>query len=323
MDVAAAEMCRGEKRMEHRVLGRTGLEVSKLSFGASSLGSEFRQIDEAEGIRAVHTALDLGINLIDVAPYYGRTTAETVLGKALRSIPRDRYYLETKVGRYGRERFDFSAERVTTSLEESLTRLNVEYVDLVQCHDIEFGDLDQIVEETIPALRKLQAQGKARFVGVTGLPLKVFRYVLDRTELDAILSYCHYVLNDSTLVELLPTLQEKGVGIINASPLSMRLLSNEGPPDWHPAPADVKGACARAAAFCREQGTDISRLAIQFSVADPDIATTLVGSANPENVVKNVRWATEPLDRSLLDQVLAILEPIQGKGWPSGRPENQ
>jgi aryl-alcohol dehydrogenase-like predicted oxidoreductase len=309
--------------MEYRVLGHTGLRVSKLSFGASSLGSEFRQIDEAEGIRAVHTALDLGINLIDVAPYYGRTTAETVLGKALRGVSRDRYYLETKVGRYGRERFDFSAERVTASLEESLTRLNVEYVDLVHCHDIEFGDLDQIVEETIPALRKLQAQGKARFVGVTGLPLTVFRYVLDRTDLDAILSYCHYALNDATLAELIPDLQDEGVGIINASPLSMRLLTDEGPPDWHPASADIKRACARAAAFCREQGTDIARLAIQFSTANPDIATTLMGSANPDNVAKNVQWASEPLDRSLLDQVLAILQPIQGQGWPSGRPENQ
>jgi L-galactose dehydrogenase len=308
--------------VEYRQLGKTGLRVSALSFGASSLGSEFRQIDEAEGIRTVHRAVDLGINLIDVSPYYGRTKAETVLGKALLGISRDRYYLETKVGRYDQAGFDFSAARVTASVDESLARLRGEYVDLIQCHDIEFGDLDQVVHETVPALRKLQAQGKARFVGVTGLPLKIFTYVLDRVELDAILSYCHYALNDSALAGLLPYLQGKGVGVINASPLSMRLLSNQGAPDWHPASPVAKELCARAAAFCREQGVDIAQLAIQFSVSNPGIATTLVGTANPENIERNVRWAETPIDEALLAEVLAIMEPIHNQTWSSGRPEN-
>ena len=87
--------------MKYRPLGTTGLDVSVLAFGGSSLGGAFGDIDEAEGIRAVHTALDHGINLIDTAPFYGLTTAETVLGKALREIPREKYFLATKVGRYG------------------------------------------------------------------------------------------------------------------------------------------------------------------------------------------------------------------------------
>lgn len=308
--------------MQYRTLGKTGLQVSRLSFGASSLGSEFRPIDEAEGIRTVHLALDLGINFIDVAPYYGRTRAETVLGKALKGIPRDRYYLETKVGRYDTAGFDFSAARVTASVDESLARLGVEYLDLIQCHDIEFGDLDQIVNETLPTLRALQAWGKVRFVGVTGLPLAIFRYVLDRTDLDAILSYCHYSLNDAALADLIPYLKDKEVGIINASPLSMRLLTERGAPDWHPAPAAVKEACARAAVFCRTQGIDIAQLAIQFSVSNPDIATTLVGTASPQNIEQNVRWAEMPLDQELLAKVLKILEPAHNVTWPSGRPEN-
>jgi L-galactose dehydrogenase len=308
--------------MEYRVLGKTGLKVSALSFGASSLGSVFRPVDEAEGIRAVRTALDLGINLIDVSPYYGLTKAETVLGKALKEIPRDRYYLATKVGRYGDDLFDFSAKRVTASVDESLARLNVDYVDIIQCHDIEFGDLDQVVSETLPALRKLAEGGKARFVGVTGLPLKIFRYVLERAELDTILSYCHYSLNDTALDALAPALKAKQVGIINASPLSMGLLSDRGAPKWHPASQEVKAACARAAAFCRERGADISRLAIQFSVAHPDLATTLVGTASPANVAKNVRWVEEPMDQELLSQVMQMLAPIRNRTWPSGRPEN-
>ena len=308
--------------MEYRVLGKTGLKVSALSLGASPLGSVFRPVDETEGIRTVHTAIDLGINLIDVSPYYGLTKAETVLGKALKKIPRDKYYVATKVGRYGDNVFDFSAGRVIASLDESLARLNVDYVDILQCHDIEFGDLDQVVNETLPALRKLQAQGKARFVGVTGLPLKIFRYVLDRAELDTLLSYCHYCLNDTSLDTLTPYLKEKQIGVINASPLSMGLLSNRSVPNWHPAPAEVKTACARAAAFCREQGQDISRLALQFSVAHPDLATTLVGTASPGNIAKNVRWLAEPMDRELLSQVMQMLGPVHNQTWPSGRPEN-
>ena len=308
--------------MEYRALGNTGLDVSVLSFGASSLGSVFRDIDESEGVRTVHTAIDLGINFIDVSPFYGLTKAETVLGKALKEIPRDKYVLATKVGRYGEDSFDFSAERVTASVDESLHRLNVDTIDLIQCHDIEFGSLDQVVEETIPALRKLQTQGKVRFVGITGLPLKIFRYVIDRTYVDTILSYCRYSLNDTGLADLVPYLQDKGVGVISASPLSMGLLTRRGAPDWHPATDDIKAACARAAQHCQDNGADIAKLAMQYSLANPDIATTLVGTANPVNIEKNVRWIEEPINQSLLDEVLAILEPIHNKTWPGGRPEN-
>lgn len=308
--------------MDYRLLGKTGLRVSALSFGASSLGSVFRPVDEAEGVRAVFTAIDLGINLIDVSPYYGLTKAETVLGKALKDIPRDRYYLATKAGRYGADEFDYSARRVTASLDESLARLHVEYVDILQCHDIEFGSLDQVVNETLPALRRLQAQGKARFIGVTGLPLKIFRAVLDRAEVDTILSYCHYSLNDTALESLAPFLKQKQVGVVNASPLSMGLLSTRGAPSWHPASDELKAACAKAAAFCREQGVDIAQLAIQFSVANPDLATTLVGTASPDHLTRNVRWLEEPVNDALMRKVQTILAPIHNQTWPSGRPEN-
>ncbi|UCC53851.1 MAG: aldo/keto reductase [Anaerolineaceae bacterium] len=310
--------------MEYRELGNTGLEVSAISFGASSLGSVFRQINESDGIRTVHMAVDLGINLIDVSPYYGLTKAETVLGKALQQIPRDSYYLATKVGRYGEriDAFDFSAERATASVDESLARLQVETIDIIQCHDIEFGALDQVVDETIPALRRLQEAGKVRFVGITALPLNAFRYVLDRIPVDTILSYCRYSLNDTGLLSLVPLCEEKGTGIINASPLSMGLLTNRGTPDWHPAPDDIKNACAEAARFCDAKGVDIAQLAVQFSVAHPAFATTIVGTANPDNIVKNVSWAQTPIDQDLLADVQAILAPVQNKTWPSGRPEN-
>ncbi|MEO6004916.1 MAG: aldo/keto reductase [Opitutus sp.] len=313
--------------MEYRTLGRTGLKVSALAYGGSSLGSAFRSINEAEGIRSVHVALDHGINLIDTAPYYGATTAETVLGKALRTVSRDRYYLATKVARYGAAMadFDFSAGRVTRSVDESLSRLGVDYVDFIQVHDMEFGDVDQIVNETIPALQKIKAAGKARFVGITCLPVPLFRRVLDRVgpnDVDQIQSYCHFCLNDTALGDLLPYLEARQLAIFNSAPLAMRLLSEDGPPGWHPAPALLREKCAAAAKFCRARGSDLAKLALQFSVSEKRIPTTILGTANPANVEENIRTIAQPLDRELLAGVLAILEPVHNLTWPSGRAEN-
>jgi L-galactose dehydrogenase len=310
--------------MQYRTLGATGVSVSALAFGGSSLGSEFRPIDEAEGIRAVHTALDNGINLIDTAPYYGRTTAETVLGKALKGVSRDRYVLATKVARYGKTQaeFDFSAARVKRGIDESLARLGVDHVDFLQVHDMEFGDLEQIITETIPALREVQQAGKARFVGITCLPVKLFRLVMDRVQVDQIQSYCHYCLNDTALADLLPYFKSKGVGIFNSAPLAMRLLSNEGPPDWHPAPAELKRRCVEAAELCKAKGTDLGRLALRFAMENPDIHTHVVGTASSKRVLENIADATAPLDHELLVRVLAVLKPVHNVTWSSGRTEN-
>jgi len=310
--------------MEYRELGKTGLKVSALSFGASSLGGVFHAINEADAIRTVHAALDLGVNYIDVSPFYGLTKAETVLGQALNGVARDRYYLSTKVGRYGSEMkdFDFSAKRVTASIDDSLSRMGVDHVDFLLAHDIEFGDLDQVIEETVPALRKIQESGKARFIGVTGLPLKIFRRVADAATIDVILSYCHFELNDTALDDLIPYLQAKEIGVINASPLGMGLLSTRGVPAWHPAPPALRDACAKAAARCKSKGKSIEELALQFAVANRDIATTLVGTADPVNMKKNIEAISRPLDQTLLAEVLAILKPVHNLTWPSGRPEN-
>ena len=308
--------------MHYRTLGASGVRVSALALGGSSLGSAYRKVDEAEAIRSVHVALDHGINLIDTAPYYGATRAEAVLGKALRGVRRERYVLATKVARYGVGDFDFSAARVARSVDESLLRLGVDHVDFIQAHDIEFGDLEQVIGETIPALRRAQAAGKARFVGVSGLPVRLFRRVLDRTAVDQVQSYCHYCLNDTALGELLPYLEGKGVGIFNSAPLAMRLLSDEGPPAWHPAPALLRAKCAEAAAPCRARGARLGRLALQFAVANPSIHTHVVGTASPARVLENIADASAAPDPELLAEVLEILSPVHNLSWPSGRPEN-
>ncbi|MFG1673801.1 aldo/keto reductase [Micromonospora sp. NPDC049282] len=308
--------------MRYRPLGRTGLEVSMLGYGASPLGGVFGHVDERDGVRAVRTALDLGVNIIDVSPYYGATVAETVLGRALRGVDRSGYVLATKVGRYGEAAFDFSAARVTASVEGSLARLGTDHLDLVQCHDIEFGDLDQIVTETLPALDALRAAGKVRFLGVTGYPLAALTRVAAATPVDTVLSYCRYTLLDRALADCAPGFAALGAAVMNASPLAMGLLSRRGAPDWHPAPASVRRAAVAAADLCDRRGVDIAQVALSFAAAPPEFATTFVGSASAGNMARNVRWALSEPDPELLRDVERLLAPVLGHAWPSGRPEN-
>jgi aryl-alcohol dehydrogenase-like predicted oxidoreductase len=308
--------------MQFRPLGRTGLNLSWLSFGASSLGQEFRAVDLNEALRSVRVALDLGMNFIDTSPYYGRGLSECLLGVALREVPRAQYYLGTKLGRYAPSHFDFSARRVIESVDVSLQRMGVEYLDIILCHDIEFVDMRQIVDETLPALRQIQQQGKVRFIGISGYPMNIFRYVLDRTDLDVILSYNHYTLQNTMLADLVPYLQGKGVGIMNAAPFSARLLTNTTLPPWHKATPEVRAICRQAAEHCAKRGVDIAQLAVQYSLDHPDMATCIVGSANPENVKKWVAWSVQPIDRPLLGEVLDILKPVHNWFYVEGRPEN-
>ena len=308
--------------MERRPLGKTGLTLPILSFGASSLGQEFRRVDVNEALRSVRVALDAGMDFIDTSPYYGRGMSEVLLGVALRDVPRDRYLLGTKLGRYAPRHFDFSAKRVAESVDVSLERMKVEHLDVVLCHDIEFVDMRQIVDETLPALRGIQKQGKVRFVGVSGYPMKMFRYVLDRTDLDVVLSYNHYTLQNRMLADLVPYLKQKGVGIMNAAPFSARLLTDAPLPPWHKATQQVREVARQAAEHCRRRGSDIAKLALQFSIRNPDMATCVTGSASPQRIAEWARWANEPIDEQLLGEVLEILKPVHNWFYVEGRPEN-
>ena len=302
------------------------MQVSHLSFGASSLGSVFHATQLDQSIAAVEAAIDGGINFIDVSPYYGYYKAEQVLGQALRGIPRDRYYLSTKVGRYGEDghnTWDYSAARVTRSVYESMERLGVDHIDLINVHDIEFqaalpGGLQKVCDETLPALTALKREGVVGHVGITDLQIDNLRWVVGHTEagtVESVLNFCHYCLCDDALADALDFFERHGVGIVNASPLSMGLLSERGVPDWHPAPKTLVAACAKAARHCRERGYAIERLAIQYAVSNSRIATTLFSSANPDNVKRNIAWANEAPDQTLVDEVKAIIGDQQRVTW--------
>ncbi len=307
--------------MKYRELGKTGLKLSALSFGASSLGGVFRDIKEKEAIRSVHVAVEAGMNFIDVSPYYGHYKAETVLGKALKEIPRDTYYLSTKVGRYGQDGTNFwnySGKYVTESVYESMKRLNIDYIDLINVHDIEFADLHQIVNETLPALVALREKGVVGHVGITDLQLENLRWVIEHSPegtVESVLNFCHYCLCDDRLVEFLDFFESKGIGVINASPLSMGLLSERGIPDWHPAPKSLVEACQKAAAHCKAKNYPIEKLAMQYAVSNERIASTLFSSANPENVLKNLNYIAEPMDQELLQEVQDIIGDQKRVTW--------
>src|SRR5688572_13938829 len=306
-----------------RTLGRTGLGLPILSFGASSLGAEFRNVTLDEVLASVRVALECGLNFIDTSPFYGRGMSEVLLGVALKGVPRDRYTLCTKLGRYDLAHFDFSAKRVAESVDVSLHRLGTDHIDIMLCHDIEFVPLQQIVDETIPALRRVQQQGKVRYIGFSGYPMKIFRTICNQTDVDCVLSYNQYTLQNTRFAdEAVPYLKAKQIGIMNAGPFSARLLTNAPLPSWLKEPDNVKAAARQAAAHCESRGVDIAKLALQFSLANPDITTTIAGSANPQNIRNWAQWAAEPIDRQLLAEVQAIFKPVKNIGHTEGLAEN-
>jgi L-galactose dehydrogenase len=309
--------------MEYRKLGQTGLNLSLVGFGGAPLGNVFGGIDPGEAVKVVHQAVDRGINFFDTSPYYGITLAEERLGAGLAGR-RQRVILSTKCGRYGLAEFDFSAKRVTASMDESLLRLQTDYIDLFLAHDVEFGDVQQIINETIPALRKLQQQGKARYIGITGYPPKLLRRIAEAVPVDSILSYCHYNLLNTSMDEVLTDFcRKRGIGLINASGLHMGLLTNDGGPDWHPAPKEVRDAAGKAAQYCRDHGADISELGLRFCLDHPYISSTLVGISTTRELEASLKVLRSSTDAELLRQVQAILAPVFNCEWPSGRPENR
>ncbi len=309
--------------MQTRRLGRTDLHVPVLSFGASSLGAEFRSVTLDEALGSVRVALENGLSLIDTSPFYGRGMSEVLLGIALKGVPRDSYTLCTKLGRYDLPHFDFSAKRVAESVDVSLHRLGTDHLDIILCHDIEFVPMQQIVDETIPALRKIQKAGKARYIGFSGYPMKIFKFILEQTSVDCVLSYNQYTLQNTRFAdEAVPYLISKNVGVMSAGPFSARLLTNAPLPVWLKEPEAVKSAARAAAAHCASRGSDIAKLALQFSLANPDIATTVAGSANPHNIRNWAKWASEPIDHELLAEVQAIFAPVKNLGHKEGLPEN-
>ena len=300
-------------------LGRTGLSVSKLSLGGAQFGQQYGPLTVADSAAVVHAAIDAGVNLIDTSAYYGKGTSESILGEVLAGGRREKVAICTKAGRLDRDRFDFTPAGMRACVEGSLARLRTDRVDLLLAHDIEFADdFERVFTDTADVLHRLKAEGKTRFVGMSALPLGLLRQAVERCNLDVVVSYCHFNLQDQSLLDLLPTADAHGVGVLNASPLAMGLLTVQGPQPWHPGGAEVKAACMAAADVCQRRGADISFLGMQFCLAEACIPSTVSGAATVTELSTNLRALTEPMDTELLAEVRAVLGPVRNRTWPTG-----
>lgn len=268
--------------MKYRLLGQTGLKLSIIGFGGSGYGNVYGRYDKKEAITALCNGIDSGINYIDTAPWYGQGQSELFLGEALQNVDRKKYYIGTKVGRYERsipKMFDFSGKKVEEGVKESLQRLNLDYVDLIQVHDIEFApSIEILVEETLPALEMMRRKGLCRFIGITGYPLSNLKEIISKSpvNIDTILSYCRLTLNDSSLIQDFDFYKSRKIGIINASPLGMGLLAPDFIQTWHPASSEIKEACFQAVEYCKENQVDISRIALNYSAQFEEVKKTFV-----------------------------------------------
>jgi len=338
------------RKMQYRVLPHYGM-VSIISFGASGLGGMFTAgqgsgladatagagseedvwfLEDAEADKQaakdiVQMCLKAGVNLIDTSHWYGQGRSERLLGAALKDVPRKAFYINSKIGRYDKDplkMFDFSYAKTYQGVLDTLKRLQLDYVDSMQVHDPEFApSVDIIVSQTLPALQRLKEEGKIKYVGMTGYPLDVQREIFEKAKvkIDTCLSYCHFALNDQSLIAsgFLDYLKSKNVALINASPISMGLLTERDPPGWHPAKPETKALCKRAAAYCKEQGVDISKLALHYCLREEKIGTTLISSTS----IKRMRDNLDACTGATLDaKEEAVLKHLQTEFFgPAGQ----
>ena len=306
--------------MEQRQLGKTGLSVSVLGQGGAAFGQQYGAVTIDEVKDCVRGAIDAGVNLFDTSAYYGKGVSEDFLGRALEGGLREKVFICTKACRLDKAEFDFTPEGTRKCFEASLKRLRTDHVDILLAHDIEFAtDYEYVFNETYRVLQDLKKEGKARFIGMSCYPLGLLKQAIERCDLDAVISYSHYTLfNTQLMTELMPVAEARGVGVMNASPLAMGLLTNQGPQPWFPGQAEVREACRKAAELCRDRGADISFLGMQFAYAQKQIPCTLTGAARKSELDVNLRAMREPIDQQLLADVMKVLDPVRDWTWPSG-----
>ncbi|XP_051160619.1 uncharacterized protein LOC127281135 [Leptopilina boulardi] len=311
--------------MEYRTLGKTGLKISKLSLGGGTFSNLYGECNEEEVIELVRTAIKQGINYLDTAPWYGQGRSETLFGKALKGIPRQAYYIATKVGRYELDQdrmFDYTIEKTRQSFHKSLELLCLDYVDVIQVHDIEFApSLDIVVSQTLPELSRQVIEGKAKFIGITGYPVSILKECIERSNINisTVLSFARFTLMDDNLLQYIPFFKKHNIGIINAALTCMGILTNKGPPEWHPASNDIKQQCREAARCCKDHDIELARLSVWGSMECEDVSSNLVGMKNLTELNANldvVRNGISEQEKILLKEIQEkYLSKVKGQHW--------
>lgn len=298
--------------MTYHKLGETPIMISRLGFGGGSVSGFYNEFDDNEAIETIKLAIKKGINYIDTAPYYGEGRSETLIGKALKEIPRSTYYISTKVGRYTKDwntMFDYSAEKIKSRFNESLKLLGVDYVDIVVVHDVEFADEELILNEALPAVQSLVKEGKARYIAISGYPVKTLQQIVKQSKIkiDIVLTYSRDTLIDATLYDYISFFKTNKIGLINAAPTAMQMLTNHGPQPWHPADKETKELCAKMTEYCKDNDVELGRLAVAHTLKNEGCECVLVGFNTKSLLESNLSVLTE----GLTDKEKKVLEHIE------------
>ena len=292
-----------------RTVGVPRVCVSGLGFGTAPIGNLYAEVGEEDARMALDRALQLGVRYFDTAPFYGHGLAERRLGQALSGAPRDGFAVSTKVGRRieadrarqapindgfavhgSRAVFDYSREGVRRSFEASLRRLDLDRVDILFLHDVgrlTHGDnhpqmLRQALDEALPAMAGLRAQGAVRGIGIGVNEIEVCMELMPRFDLDCIMLAGRYTLFEQAAA--LPMLEEarrRGVKVIAAGPYNSGLLGDPHGPgptyNYLPADDDTLERARTIYAVCAEEGVDVGAVALQFPPAHPAVCAVVAG----------------------------------------------
>jgi aryl-alcohol dehydrogenase-like predicted oxidoreductase len=314
--------------VEYRQLGGSGLKVSAIGLGGNTFGDA---ADEAQTLRIVNRALDLGVNLIDTADRYSRGVSETFIGKAVAGRRREAL-IATKVrGKMGEHPNDegLSRKHIMDGVEDSLRRLDTDYIDLYQAHQV---DLQTPIYETLSALDRLVQQGKVRYIGCSNFAawqICEALWTADRKNLTPFVSVQpHYNIFARAIErELLPFCRQYGIGIIPYSPLADGLLTGKYRPGEAP-PADSRagrnpqmrsqlsdenlGKVDRLSRWAKERDHTVGELALAWLLSRPEVSTIIAGATKPEQVEANARaaeWVISESDLAEIDRALGTPAP--------------
>ncbi|MFI9583819.1 aldo/keto reductase [Streptomyces sp. NPDC052236] len=318
--------------MRRSRLGHSAVEVTELSFGAASIGNLYTPVGPDTAAATVDAAWDVGIRTFDTAPHYGLGLSERRLGEALRARPRDTYTLSTKVGRLleprGRDGddlahgfavpathrrvWDFSADGVRRSIEESLRRLGLDRIDIVYLHDPDDHE-EAAFRHGYPALERLRAEGVVGAIGAGMNQTAMLTRFLRDTDVDAVLCASRYTLLDqSALAELLPEAVARGKSVVIGGVFNSGLLADPRPGatyDYTAAPDDILRRALRLQTVAERHGVPLRAAALHYPLGHPAVASVLVGARS----AAEVRDAAEQLGRSV---PTALWDELRAEGLP-------
>jgi D-threo-aldose 1-dehydrogenase len=307
-----------------RPLGRRGPFVTGLGLGTAPIGNMFTGVTEDDARAAVDAAWDGGIRYFDTAPFYGYGQAEERLGRALRDRPRDEYVLATKVGRLldpagdsaraptifldvgdVEPRFDYSRDAVLRSLDESLTRLDTDHVDVALVHDPDLHEHDAVAH-AFPTLLELRDQGVVRAVGAGMNQSEMLERFVADIDVDCVLLAGRYSLLDRSGADLLDRCEARGVGVIIGGVFNTGVLVD---PDVHttydyaPAASAVIARARRLRDACAAQGVALGAAALQFAMRHPAVTTVLVGARSRAEIELDLEFAAAPISDDVLQDI--------------------